>query len=97
MSHFLLCYDIRDKRRLARVHRVAVRHALPLQYSVFYLAGTARQLADLLTALTPEIDTARDDVRVYEVQPLNKASMLGRSFLPDGVWLTGLPLPAWQE
>lgn len=96
MSQFLLCYDIRDKRRLARVHRIAVRYALPLQYSVFYLKGSRAQLDKLLAELQEIIHPAEDDVRVYEVQPLERSCMLGKSVLPDGIWMSGLPHPAWQ-
>ncbi len=97
MSQFLLCYDIRDKRRLARVHRIAVRHALPLQYSVFYLKGRRAQLDTLLAELQEVTHPADDDVRVYEVQPLEQGCMLGKSVMPDGIWMSGLPRPAWQS
>lgn len=96
MSQFLLCYDIRDKRRLARVHRIAVRYALPLQYSVFYLKGSRAQLDKLLAELDNVTEAAEDDVRVYEVQPLEQGCMLGKSVMPDGVWLSGVPRSSWQ-
>ncbi len=33
---YLLCYDIRDPKRLRRVHRVAKAYGEPWQFSVFY-------------------------------------------------------------
>lgn len=38
---FVIGYDIRDPRRLQRVHRRLCRHATPLEYSVFLLVGSA--------------------------------------------------------
>lgn len=32
---YLVCYDVRDPRRLQRVHRHLLAVGIPLQYSVF--------------------------------------------------------------
>ena len=36
-SPLLLCYDIRDPKRLQKVHREVKKVGMPLQYSVFYI------------------------------------------------------------
>jgi len=83
----LLCYDIRDHRRLARVHRVATRHAVPVQYSVFLLEADTRGLANVLRELRREIDPREDDVRVYTLPSRPEPTTLGRRSLPEGVLL----------
>jgi CRISPR-associated protein Cas2 len=81
----LLCYDIRDPKRLGRVHRVAVRHAVPIQYSVFLLEGDAARVARVLRDVAQEIDPRVDDVRVYPLPSRPEPRMLGRGALPEGV------------
>ncbi len=81
----LLCYDIRDPRRLNRVHRVAVRHAVPVQYSVFLLDGTSAHVAQVLKEVGREIDPRVDDVRVYPLPSRPEPRMLGRGALPEGI------------
>jgi CRISPR-associated protein Cas2 len=81
----LLCYDIRDPRRLNRVHRVAVRHAVPVQYSVFLLEGNSARVAQVLKDIGREIDPRMDDVRVYSLPSRPEPRMLGRGALPEGV------------
>lgn len=81
----LLCYDIRDPKRLTRVHRVAVRHAVPIQYSVFLLEGDYARVAMVLEEIGEEIDPGADDVRVYPLPSRPEPRTLGRGALPAGV------------
>jgi len=83
----LLCYDIHDPRRLVRVHRVAKRHAVPVQYSVFLLEANAQGVATVLREVRHEIDPHEDDVRVYTLPSQPEPLTLGRRSLPDGVLL----------
>lgn len=43
----LVVYDVRDDKRLRRVHRVCSSWGRPVQLSVFRVRGTARELARL--------------------------------------------------
>lgn len=43
-SRYLLAYDIRERRRLRRVHQVAKTWGYPLQYSVFVCDLTGSEL-----------------------------------------------------
>lgn len=36
MTHFIICYDIQDIKRLNRVRYYLQHHAMPLQHSIFY-------------------------------------------------------------
>lgn len=87
MAHYLICYDIANPKRLGRVHRRAVKHALFVQYSVYYLHGDKVKLQAMLDEIQAVIDDAEDDVRAYTVAPLKDALQLGRSWLPDDVLL----------
>ena len=48
MTEFVICYDIAQPRRLARLHRYLKKWAAPIQYSVFLMTGDERQLARCL-------------------------------------------------
>ena len=45
---WLVCYDIADKSRLQRVHRLISRRAIPFQYSVFYINATRNDIVDMV-------------------------------------------------
>lgn len=64
VRRWLIAYDIRCKRRLARVHRLVSKQALPLQYSVF-CARLSRSQAHALAAELEELIAPVDDVRLY--------------------------------
>ncbi|BAU58769.2 CRISPR-associated protein Cas2 [Halorhodospira halochloris] len=88
----LVCYDIRDPRRLRRVHRKMKEWGTPLQYSVFYcrLVPSARQ--QLAEVLRHEIDERVDDVRIYALQNRAQGTYQGPAPLPVGLILPGLYL-----
>ena len=86
---WLICYDVADKRRLQRVHRVISRHAIPFQYSVFYVSETRKGIEKTLHEVAGEIDFRRDDVRAYPLLTTARPFIYGRSRLPDQVMLLG--------
>ena len=85
MANYLLCYDISDPRRLQRVHRYVVKHALFVQLSVYYFQGNRQALNRLLSGLSCIIEEKEDDVRVYRVRNLLESLQIGRSWLPEGI------------
>jgi len=87
MAHYLVCYDIADPRRLQRVHRRMIRHALFVQLSVYYLQGDRAALDRLLDDLQEVIDERYDDVRAYSVRPLSDGLQIGCPWLPEGIGL----------
>jgi len=62
----LLAYDVRDPRRLARVHRLLAAVALPLQRSLFLYLGNGSALSKELALIETAV-AAEDDVRIYRL------------------------------
>lgn len=83
----LLCYDIADPKRLQRVFRVASKVGQPLQYSVYCISGGEEVLKPLLDKLSAIIDHDEDDIRVYRICDKSAITSLGRSIIPDEIYL----------
>lgn len=97
MHDHLICYDISDPARLARVHRSLKRQAVALQYSVFLYSGDARQLQKLMTELASLIHPREDDLRAYPLPQRGLRIRLGKTLLPEGIQWSGLPTSDWQH
>jgi len=86
-GNYLLAYDIRDPKRLARVHRYLCRHAVPVQYSVFVARLTGNALARIAGDIGARIDAREDDVRIYSLPAACETELLGPDPWPRGVTL----------
>lgn len=84
---WLIAYDIADKRRLSRLQRFIRKHAVPVQYSLYWYHGSAVQIDGLLRDIGSYIDERHDDVRAYPVPQQASVDCLGRAGLPDGLSL----------
>ncbi len=82
---YLICYDIKSPRRLARIARLCTRHAVRLQYSVFEAWLSAAERHQLQHALMALIDPAQDDIRIYGLSDTAELILLGRAPLMDDV------------
>lgn len=87
--NWLIAYDIRDPRRLVRVHRFLKQQAVPVQYSVFAARGSLADMRQLAAALRAQIDERADDVRIYPIPENPLVHTIGAALLPDDVWLLG--------
>ncbi len=76
-SWYLLAYDIRDPKRLRRVHYYLRKQGLAAQQSVFFLHVTDAELKQTLEGVAKRIHRHLDDVRAYPISH------------PAEVWLTG--------
>jgi CRISPR-associated protein Cas2 len=94
MSEYIICYDITSPRRLRRMHRFLKKHAVALQYSVFFFTGDDRQLDRLLAMAQTHIDPKTDDLRAYPLATRGLKARLGKPALPEGILFGGLPV-AW--
>jgi len=68
-TRFLLAYDIRDPRRLRRVHQIAKSYGDPLQYSLFACDLSRSELLLLRRDLTAAMDLGVDSVAVFDLGP----------------------------
>lgn len=84
---WLICYDITDPKRLGRLHRFIKKHAVPVQYSVYYHEGSTQQVMRLMRDIEGIIDPKTDDVRAYPIPDSPCIDQLGRGSLPDEVGL----------
>ena len=74
---YLIAYDVRDAKRLQRVHRLLRKRAIPLQESVFLLHSDSALLQDIEAGLRARSDTRVDDLRLYSVPG------------PEAIWAAG--------
>jgi CRISPR-associated protein Cas2 len=80
LRSWLLSYDIRDKKRLSRVYRIASNLGIQINYSVYYLELEPKRLAQMLAALTKVIDRRVDFVRLYPCSKLSEFHFLGATW-----------------
>lgn len=90
MSRWLVAYDVRDARRLKRLHREMTAWGLPIEYSVFLLSGTEDRCRACLKALCALLDPKRDDHRCFRLPTGFARVHLGRKSLPEGVFCPAL-------
>ncbi len=83
----LICYDISDPRRLQKLHRYLLKHALPVQYSVFYASLTTNELGLIKDGINLIIEPREDDIRIYHLPDNPAIETLGRDTLPTGLQL----------
>ena len=91
MASYLICYDISERRRLARLHRYLRRYAFPLQYSVFLFVGDQRALEKYLVAMKKMINEKEDDLRCYPLPQRGSRDRLGCPAMPEGIFWSALP------
>ena len=85
-SRYLVCYDIRDPRRLHRVFQYMKKRGVHLQLSVFLCSLTWPELQELKNGLSKLIHPRKDDVRIYPLPSGGKVSVLGLpARIPEGV------------
>ncbi|HGG59979.1 MAG TPA: CRISPR-associated endonuclease Cas2 [Gammaproteobacteria bacterium] len=74
---FIIAYDIRDPKRLRRVHYYLKKRALMAQRSVYLYKGDAGALGKIEKSLRKMTDSREDDIRLYPVRS------------PDALWEAG--------
>jgi len=64
---FLICYDIRDSKRLQRLHRFICDVAFPVQYSIFETELSSVQFEKFQEDLLQRIDPDTDKLTIYRL------------------------------
>lgn len=88
---YIIAYDIKNIRRLRRVHYLIRKQSFALQESVFAWFGSKDDLERLKQEIEKIIQTKVDDVRAYRLQSGRSISLWGRPLLPGGVVAYGAP------
>ncbi len=85
-ANYLVCYDISEPRRLARVYKLMKGKGLHIQYSVFHCSLTWPNLLEIKEKLNYLIDEEEDDIRIYPLPSEEKVIIMGcGDRVPDGV------------
>jgi CRISPR-associated protein Cas2 len=66
---YLVAYDVREPKRLRRVHQVAKNYGYSLQYSVFVCDLTALELLALKAAMSAEANLKVDSIAIFDLGP----------------------------
>jgi CRISPR-associated protein Cas2 len=66
-TRYVVAYDIREPRRLRRVHQVAKDFGFPLRYSVFICDLSALELLGLKRALTRAAKLTEDSIAILDL------------------------------
>jgi len=64
---YLVCYDIRDPKRLRRTHKLMKAYGEPWQYSVFYCTLKAIDRVRLESALREVVNLKVDQVLIVDL------------------------------
>jgi CRISPR-associated protein Cas2 len=64
---YLVCYDVRDAKRLRRVHKLMKAYGEPWQYSVFYCCLKAIDRVRLEADLREEMNLREDQVLIVDL------------------------------
>jgi CRISPR-associated protein Cas2 len=78
---YLLTYDVREPKRLRRIHQVAKAFGYPLQYSVFVCDLTPVELIALKRALTAAANLRHDSIAIFDLGPADRRGVECIEFL----------------
>ena len=68
-KNYLLCYDISDAKRLAKLAKMVEKEAYRIQNSIFLLLEpTQAELHHIIVEVAKIIDKEKDDVRIYTIK-----------------------------
>jgi len=81
---YLIAYDVRDERRLRRVHYYLRKQATAVQKSVFIIHTDPGHLSEVEDALRDRTDPRVDDLRLYAIPG------------PAAVWAAGAQARAFN-
>lgn len=74
---YLLAYDVRNEKRLRKLHYFCKKRGVSLQRSVFLLKADSIDLEEVVDGILARVNEKEDDVRLYPVP------------YPGAVWTAG--------
>jgi len=84
---YLVCYDIRDSKRLRRVHKALKGYGEAWQFSVFFCVLKDIDRVRLQTDLEEQINQKEDQAMILDLGPNEKEAR-------EAATVIGQPLPA---
>jgi CRISPR-associated protein Cas2 len=82
---YLVCYDIRDPKRLRRMHKLLKAYGEGWQYSVFYCSLKAIDRVRLENALRETMNQKEDQVLIVDLGPNEDSAQQSSTFLGPGM------------
>lgn len=82
---YLVAYDIRQDKRLRRLHYYLKKEAVALQKSVFLLHADKARLRETTSQIKSRVSDSEDDVRIYPI------------YYPNAIWGAGKQSLALQN
>ncbi len=83
---YLICYDIKDPKRLSKVYNLLRGIAIHIQYSVFCYSFEYNELIELKNKLKSLINEKEDDIRIYPLPSKPKVLVFGQGRkIPEGL------------
>lgn len=92
---WIVCYDMADRKRLARIFKLLKSHGIPLQRSVFLIHTSSVGMEKLEIQINSLINPKEDDVRAYRLPQSGQKFVLGRPLILQDM-LFGEELNSWQ-
>jgi CRISPR-associated protein Cas2 len=86
---FIVCYDVREPKRLRRTHNTMLGYGDPLQYSVFVCDLSPTELLLMEEKLRRVVSLAEDAIHMVDLGPLRGRAALRLRSLAGG----SLPAP----
>jgi len=87
---YLVCYDIRDPKRLRRVHKVLKGYGEAWQFSVFFCVLKDIDRVRLQTDLEEQMNQKEDQVMILDLGPNEKEAR-------EAATVIGQPLPEQES
>ncbi len=82
---YLVCYDIRDDKRLRKVHKLMKAYGEGWQYSVFYCTLKAIDRVRLESALRDLVNLKEDQILIVDLGGNESAAREASTFMGAGV------------
>ncbi len=84
----MVCYDIRDEKRLRKVFRIMKGFGSSLQYSIFKCSLTPIKYQQLLSRIDEVIEKSEDRVMIVDLGPhegtwVNRITFMGQTIKLD--------------
>lgn len=65
---FVICYDIADTKRLAKIAKCLEKYASRIQKSIFFYPNASQEnIFVLVDELNSLLDEQQDDIRIYHI------------------------------